>query len=527
MKHHQAPSSQRSRTEVLLSPRDWPLSMKLVIVFAIVSRLAFLGWKAPHFDESINGHFVDTIWKNGFFKYDPSNFHGPMYFYILHLAETILGRGVETFRFITGILSIGCVVVAALHSRYLGRAALWAAIVLALSPAMMFYGRYAIHETLFVLGQLIFSYGFLRWRFEGGRSAVVWMGLGVVATITTKETFFIFFGTWLIAWTLMKISEGHFPRALRSGEAWPAPRAVGGERVWWWAVALGTFFAFALFSGFFVYPKGISDMFSAFAFWAQTGAGASGHEKSFWYWLELLLRYEWPTLIALVVAPVVCLVGSFWMRVYTLVGFGLWLAYSIIPYKTPWCLISFSWPLAFAYGFLITEMRAKLTAQLSRAFALCFAIFLLAVSGVTALRLSFRDFEKFTEPYVYVQTSQDVPQVMQILEGRVKREPEVRTLRVQVLHKDSWPFPWLLARFPNTKFSLFNASTEPTADVIFADATDSLELEKKLQRTYFKRQLHIRDSYPNGYAYFETKGFAAWFTAETIVVGPETEESAK
>ncbi|MCM2282546.1 MAG: TIGR03663 family protein [Bdellovibrionaceae bacterium] len=534
-----APTEVRARNDIgfrlaigrIMQPAS--MQVRLAVVFAFVSRLLFLDWKAPHFDESINGHFVDQIWINGFFRYDPTNFHGPLYFYLLHLAELLLGRGVESFRFVTGLLSVGCVILAARHERYLGRAAHGAAWVLALSPAFVFYGRYAIHETLLVFGQLLFSLGFLRWRSEGGRAAVAWMAAGVVIAVTTKETFFIFFGTWAIAWGLLAWSERLLPSRLTTRltarltarEPWPSARSVGGENVWLWASALSAVAILAFFSGFFVYPKGVSDGFAAFAFWAKTGAGESGHEKPFFYWLDLLWRYEWPVLLTLLLAPLMWFRGSIWMRFFTLVGVGLWLAYSLIPYKTPWCILAFVWPLAFSFGFLLSEIRQKLGSGILRRGLVVIGVVSLAVSAWTAVRLSFRDYERMNEPYVYVQTTHDVPKVMWILEERVKREPEARTLRIQVVHRESWPFPWLLARFSRAEFTVWNPKILLHGEVILADAADAQEIEAKLTRRYYRTRLHLRDSYGPGYAYFEVSGFAPWFSASDLQVGPRRTSS--
>ena len=41
--------------------------------------------KPPHFDEGINGWFVDQMMRTGYYKYDPSNYHGPLHFYVLFL----------------------------------------------------------------------------------------------------------------------------------------------------------------------------------------------------------------------------------------------------------------------------------------------------------------------------------------------------------------------------------------------------------------------------------------------------------
>jgi predicted membrane-bound mannosyltransferase len=55
----------------------------LILGLAVFLRFFLLGIKPPHFDEGINGWFVDQMMKNGFYKYDPTNYHGPLHFYVL------------------------------------------------------------------------------------------------------------------------------------------------------------------------------------------------------------------------------------------------------------------------------------------------------------------------------------------------------------------------------------------------------------------------------------------------------------
>ncbi len=51
-----------------------------IVAFALALRLLWLGMKPPHFDEGVNGWFVDQMTKDGFFSYDPTNYHGPFHF---------------------------------------------------------------------------------------------------------------------------------------------------------------------------------------------------------------------------------------------------------------------------------------------------------------------------------------------------------------------------------------------------------------------------------------------------------------
>src|SRR5437588_9853840 len=68
-----------------LAGKDWvPWA---ILGLAVFLRFLLLGMKPPHFDEGINGWFVDQVVKNGFYRYDPTNYHGPLHFYVLLLGQ--------------------------------------------------------------------------------------------------------------------------------------------------------------------------------------------------------------------------------------------------------------------------------------------------------------------------------------------------------------------------------------------------------------------------------------------------------
>ena len=92
--------------------------------------------------------FVRQMWTTGFFKYDPTNFHGPPLFLLAAAAELTLGWGIWGMRAATAAISLAGVALAFRYRTFVGRgAAGWAAAAFAASPAFVFYGRYAIHES--------------------------------------------------------------------------------------------------------------------------------------------------------------------------------------------------------------------------------------------------------------------------------------------------------------------------------------------------------------------------------------------
>src|SRR5256712_7991468 len=183
---------------------DW--TPWLIVGFAALLRFFWLGIKPPHFDEGINGWFVDQMVKNGFYRYDPTNYHGPLHFYVLLLSQTLFGRNVWALRLPVVLVSISCVWLALKFEPLVGRnVSRIAALAMAISPGFVFYGRYSIHEVWLVLFSMLFILGLLGlWKF--GTSNYLWCaGMGLTGMILTKETYIIHTacallavpGTWL------------------------------------------------------------------------------------------------------------------------------------------------------------------------------------------------------------------------------------------------------------------------------------------------------------------------------------------
>ena len=145
-------------------------------------RFLFLSMKPPHFDEGINGWFVDQMTKNGFYRYDPTNYHGPLHFYILFLSQALFGRHIWALRLPVVLASIVSIFVTLKFEPFVGRKiSRIAALAMAISPGFIFYGRYSIHEVWLLLFSMLFVLGLLGlWRFgsatTSGASGSAWPG---------------------------------------------------------------------------------------------------------------------------------------------------------------------------------------------------------------------------------------------------------------------------------------------------------------------------------------------------------------
>src|SRR5207248_9592062 len=144
----------------------------------------FLGIRPTHCGEGINGWFVDQMVKDGFYRYEPTNYHGPLHFYILFLSQILFGRSLYALRLPVVLASIGSVWLALKNDRLIPQpVARLAALAMALSPGFIFYGRYSIHEAWLLIFSMMFIFGLLGlWR-EGTLNYLWFTGMGLTGMI--------------------------------------------------------------------------------------------------------------------------------------------------------------------------------------------------------------------------------------------------------------------------------------------------------------------------------------------------------
>src|SRR5437588_12640197 len=201
-----SPSPDVAQTILNALESDWMFWGILGLAAAL--RILFLGIKPPHFDEGINGWFVDQMVKDGFYRYDPTNYHGPLHFYLLFLSQTLFGRNLYALRLPVVLVSISCVWLCFKFEPLVGRnVTRMAALAMAVSPGFVFYGRYSIHEVWLVLFSMLFILGLLGlWKF--GTPNYLWCaGLGLAALMLTKETYFIHVGCAALAVPVLFLSN--------------------------------------------------------------------------------------------------------------------------------------------------------------------------------------------------------------------------------------------------------------------------------------------------------------------------------
>ena len=448
--------------------RAWIYAGAAILLLAFALRVYALEMKPLHHDEGVNGFFLTNLLKQGRYFYDPENYHGPTLYYLTLPFVKLAGLHTFVIRLITSLFGVGVVwLVLALRRRVGTVAALAAALLVAVSPACVFYSRYFIHEMPFVFFTLGLVVSALRFRETGAVSDLLTASAAAAFMFATKETAFISVGTLGLAWLTAVAWESIGGAGKRGKNVWAPSRPEGGfarllrekngVAVVSGAAVLFAFIWVAFYSSFFTHWQGAFwDSFEAFVRWKKTGMSAF-HGKPWYTYIDWLWKED--TAI-LTLGYLGALVALFERRLNRFVvffaawGFGLLAAYSIISYKTPWLVLNFLVPMALAAGYFVQKLGAWVTRVPGRGWRVAAA---LALAGASlslyhTYVINFRDYDDDKYPYVYSQTRREFHDLVREIE-RVGERAGTREPGFATASPEYWPMPWYTHDNPNAGYS--------------------------------------------------------------------------
>jgi uncharacterized protein (TIGR03663 family) len=500
--------------------RRWPWPEILILVLAAALRLVALDLKPPHFDEGVNGWFADQMSHTGFYNYDPTNYHGPLHMYAVFLSQKLLGRDIIALRLPAVLASLAAVWLTMRFGRFVGvNAARWAAAAMAVSPACVFYARYSIHESELLAFILLTAWGILEMWKNGTRAGLYALAAGIAGMILTKETYFIHLGCLALAIPCLLFWQFLSP----SRPATPLARPLWTGREATWAAALAVFSIIFFYSGTFLHWAGLKGLYETYAAWFKTGVSANGHAKTDfdlfhtsylnYYWLALMARYEWPALLGLAACVRLLWPAPAQLRYLAIYGVGALIAYTIIPYKTPWLILVLLWPFFFTFGALVQELsRFAIIPALAAA--------VVTLSMMRSAQLNFRDFSNPKEPYVYVQTFPEIRRLTDPLLKLAQKNPAAYQLDGDFMLGSYYPLPWMLGDFTNISYhSEKDWPEQLDGDFVAAEVSKADRVEAMLRDQYYRVPFRLRDAQEDCVAWFRVTTFRSELEGQPIV-GP-------
>jgi uncharacterized protein (TIGR03663 family) len=496
--------------------RVWVISSIVIVSIALFLRLYNLTLVPLHHDEGVNGNFLVRLVREGFYHYDPENYHGPSLYYFTAVigwvirflfgvdAQNKYGLNTVTIRLVTALFGIATILLVLSLRKRLGTiGSLAAAALLAISPGAVYLSRYFIHETLFVFFAVGIVVASLRYFEDGHPIYLILAAASTALLFATKETFIInapvlllaLISTQLYLWIRRNLSSKERNRLkYNQAEAQTfSERAqttivrLGGSRwiVMWGFVAAVVFVTVSVlfYSSFFTnYPKGVYDSLRTFEVWTKTGQ--VNHVHPIWKYVEWLIYEESPVLVLGALGALISLwqgrntfaiFASFW-------AFGTLAGYSLVPYKTPWIALNFVVPLAIVSGCAVQAIYEQPWGQIRGVVV----VMLLAVviSGYQTFDLNFVNYDNDDSYYVYVyaHTRRETLNLVEELNRIAKATGQGSQLGITIVSPDYWPLPWYLRDYGRVGyFARMAASNEP---VIIASEAQKDEMQTNFGGRY-------------------------------------------
>ena len=471
-----------------------------VLGLGLALRLGRLELRPFHHDEANQAVKFGALLETGDYRYDPADHHGPTLYYLTLPAawargqKTLASLDETTLRLVPALFGIGLLILFLLLKRGLGwQAVLGAAFLAALSPALTYFSRFYIQESLFVF----FAWAFLiaAGRFTLRRSYAWALTAGAAAGFlyATKETSIFVFAAAGGALLIARLAGKMPPRNLPAEDPQtPAHSALFPQLAAGAAAALSV--AFLFYSSFFRNPRGIVDSLAAFKDYLVRGIESGLHAHPWSYYLKMLLWTKsegviWSEALILGLALIGILAAvfgrprikrtppdvgrdersaaAFWPVYLAAATLLSLIVYSAVPYKTPWnlCVFLAGFTILGGYGAAALFRIVKPTA-----FRLALVFLIAAGCGQLErqnVRAQFVYPADPRNPYVYAQTSPDFLHLVERLRGLAAVHPHGRDMLIKVVAEpdEQWPLPWYLRDFRRVGYWTNLAAAGGTEDV--------------------------------------------------------------
>ena len=441
----------------------------LALAAGLWLRLARLDARPMHHDEANQAVKFGTLLETGEYRYDAHDHHGPTLYYLSLPAAWIRGQRTlasldeSTLRGVTVVFgTLTLLLIPCLTTRIGATAVAASALLMAVSPVMVFYSRMYIQESLFACFTLAFAIAVGCAMRSNGWSACVLAGVAGGLAVATKETSVIMLPSALAAAALAWWSLG--------SRRWPLSLGGRDSRVAVLAgLAAAVFIAGLFYSSFFTNPSAILEPFRGARTYVDRGIEPVSHGHPWYYYLTLLTYVasgglRWSEGLVVLLA----LVGgwmawlrpdpgdverTFWGRYLSAYTALAAVAFSLIPYKTPWNILPF-----YAGAIVVAGIGlSRLIDVRRRALAVVVtAVFLGATVQLAwqARRAAVTYAADPRNPYVYAQTVPDAVRMAARIRELAAIHPDGLRMQVSVVASpyEQWPLPWYLRTMPNVGY---------------------------------------------------------------------------
>ena len=494
----------------------------VILIAAAVLRFYDLGARTYHHDESIHARESFDIINGKQFAYDPA-YHGPFLFFTNAALFQLFGPTDVVARILPAVFGVAAVAAIALFRLELGRIGTPLAMsALTVSTAFLYYSRFVRNDIYVAFFTLLVAAAIIRFA-ANPRSAWIYVAWTALAfSFVTKENTFIH-GVLVLAVLAVFVTIAMSARASARVRAWaPAgPIAAGvGALPRHTPHLIYGLLVFALivllfFTSFFTNLTGFHDAFvESVRYWLDVHESERVNQPWFYYPMFLLV-YE----------PLSLLLGAFalirvgvarnplpvMLAVWAVIGAAV---YSLAGEKAPWLVLHVLWPFTLLASWYVGQFVESHRALVPR---LAMAVIVVGLSAWTVRYALPTVYERGDVPVdfvIYVQSSPDVREAVDVIEEAGRRSGDGLNIRAVVDNDFAWPLAWYLRGYTNVLFTKELTDAEARQAAIVLMSPEDADRFGALLPDHVGREMDFRIWFPEfGYKDWEL-GFLGEFLAD-------------
>jgi len=492
----------------------------LIFIIALILRFWQPDLKLLHHDEAIHSWFSYKLLTEGSWMYDPS-YHGPFLYFVTAGMFKTFGDSDLVARLLPALFGVLLIplVYCIYRLRYINRnQTLLICLFIAISPDMVYFSRFLRHDIFMLFFTLLLIVAFF-YYFERAQSRFICIAaIAAAGALSCKEEMpiiLIIIGSFF----LIAIWQGRYTLPPQ----WKKDLII--------SLLLIVALCCVLYTGFGGHPNTIiGDNFGVTAEGIHFEANTTGWYQAVEHWTEmhnqqrlggpwfyyfpLDLLYELPIFLLAVIGTIQILVSgsgipSFWRRLKNWIIYRhfrhsvgdlatisahqlrtakednskselffrfcvYWMLltmafYAYVGEKVPWLIIPQLLPMCFIATYKLNWQKLLLI--------LVGCIFLIVMTWHVAFVPA-----DINEPIVQVQNSEDLHEVMQIMNNSNK---------IIIASKDYWPLPWYYRGDRWDKITLYTTPdadiiTEAQPDLVICHDTESIDSLKGYDKRTYK-----------------------------------------
>jgi predicted membrane-bound mannosyltransferase len=205
-------------------------------------------------------------------------------------------------------------------------------------------------------------------------------------------------------------------------------------------------------------------------------------------YVKWILQIESPILFLSAIGTIIAFIkAKHKFAMFTaLWAFGLFLAYMLIPYKTPWLALSFTLPMCLIAGYGINELFTSG----KNSYKILAGIFTLAtffLMNFQTYDLNFLRYDDDEMPYVYAHTKRGFLDLIKEVERYAEKSGKGKDATIEIVSPEYWSMPWYMRNYEHANFhgQIVDANT---SEMIVGKADDQ---ESKLLENYASHYKYV------------------------------------